>query len=153
MEAGAECLSSREIRRRVRQLPRERRKEIGRAIRNGRAVDDRRDAALALALAENLARKRRFWPWWVMPRRRPTGWRVWAWILHLAWMLGALAYACAVVLPSAWGALPGVWRWVVAGFLAYAWISMPFTIAWMLRIYWNAPEAARKNRALLTHNR
>jgi hypothetical protein len=45
------------------------------------------------------------------------------------------------------------WRWVVLGALAYSVIATPVTIAQMLRAYWNAPEAARKNRQLLARRR
>jgi hypothetical protein len=141
----------REIRRQVRQLPRERRREIGRAIREGRAVGDPRDAALTAAWAEQLNKRGRLWPWWIMPRRRPTGWRAWAWIGHALWMVAAAAYACVAVWPSVWPALPGIWRWVLVGFLAYGVLSLPVVLWFVLRIHWNASEAARHNRDLATH--
>jgi hypothetical protein len=152
MEARPRVLSRRELRQQLRRRPRDRRKDIGRAIRQGRAVNDPRDAALAAALAERLDKRRRLWPWWIMPRSRPTGWRAWAWIVHLGWMVGGVVYALVVISPGVWSALPGVWRWLLVGVLAYGAISTPVTIAWMLRIYWHAAEAARKNRELLAHN-
>jgi len=135
----------REIRRQLRQLPRERRRDIGAAIRAGRAVSDPRDAALAAAWAEQLVAKARGWPSWVMPRTRPTGWRAWAWLLHLIWIVAAAAWAWVYIWPD----LPGVWRWGILGFLVYGAISTPVTMSQMLRSYWNAPATARKNRELM----
>jgi hypothetical protein len=139
----------RDLRRRLRQLPRERRKEIGRAIRAGRAVHDPRDAGLAATWAERLDTNRRFWPWWIMPRTRPTGWKAWAWIGHAAWMVGAAVYAVVVAWPTVWPALPGVWRWIIVGFLAYGLLTLPVILWFILSAHWNAPEAARENRDLL----
>jgi hypothetical protein len=115
-------------------------------------VDDPRDAALAVAWAENLGGQRGSWPWWMTPRRRPTGWRAWAWGFHLAWMLAAVAYACVVVVPGVWDALPGFSRWLIAGFLIYGLLSLPVILWLIVRAHWNAPEADRKNRGLLTPN-
>jgi hypothetical protein len=74
-----EFASLRDVRRALRQLPRERRKDVLAAIRAGRAVNDRRDAVLAVAWAERLSKVR--WPAWVMPRARPHGMRRWLWLL------------------------------------------------------------------------
>jgi hypothetical protein len=105
-------------------------------------VNDPRDATLAAASAERLVRLARRSPSWALPRRRPQGWRAWAWLLHLAWILVAAAFAYYLLF--LW--LPGVWRWVLLGFIVYSALTTPFTIARVLRMYWNAPEAARRNR-------
>ncbi len=144
VERGA---SLRDVRRALRRLPRERRKDLVAAIRAGRAVSDPRDAHLAVAWAERLARVR--WPGWVMPRSRPEGKRAWLWLLHLAWIIAAIVVAIATLWPS----IPGIWRWIILGFFAYSAIVTPLTIAQTLRAYWNAPEAAEKNRQLVTLER
>jgi hypothetical protein len=61
-------------------------------------------------------------------------------------MIGAVTYACVEVWPSVWPALPGVWRWLIVGFLIYGLISLPIILWLILRTQWNAPEAARRNR-------
>jgi hypothetical protein len=139
-----EFASLREVRRAVRQLPSERRKDVLAAIRAGRAVKDPRDAVLAVAWAERLSKVR--WPAWVMPRERPHGKRRWLSLLHLTWAVGA----GVVALISLWPSIPGNWRWLLVGVLAYGTIVTPITIARVLRTHWNAPEAAEKNRQLLT---
>jgi hypothetical protein len=141
---AAESAPMREIRRRLRELPRERRKEIASSIRNGRAVRDPRDARLAVAWAETLEAKARRVPWWLLPLSRPHGWRAWLWIVHFVWLAAAIAYAYVGI----WPVLPNVWRWVALGFLAYSAVAMPFTFRLILRTYWNAPDAARQNREL-----
>lgn len=142
---SSETTSIREIRREVRGLPRERREEIAASIREGRAVNDPRDAALATAWAERLVLAARRFPSWALPLRcRPQGWRAYAWLLHLGWIVGAAAFAYHLVFLS----LSGVWRWVLLGVLAYSALTTPFTIARMLRTYWSAPEAATRNREL-----
>jgi hypothetical protein len=80
-----------------------------------------------------------------MPRERPRGKRRWLWLLPLAWAVGALV----VALISSWSSIPGIWRWLLVGVCAYGAIVTPITIARVLRTYWNAPEAAEKNRQLL----
>jgi hypothetical protein len=60
--------------------------------------------------------------------------------------VGALAYAYVRI----WSLLPGVWRWVLLGFLVYSAITTPFTIRQMLRAYWSAPEAAGRNKQAAT---
>jgi hypothetical protein len=136
----------REIRRRLRELPRERRKEIASSIRNGRAVRDPRDARLAVGWAETLEVKARRTPWWLLPLSRPHGWRARLWIVHLVWLGAAIGYAYVEI----WPLLPTVWRWVALGFLVYSAAVMPFTFRLILRTYWNAPKAARQNRELLS---
>jgi hypothetical protein len=138
-----EFASLRDVRRALRQLPRERRKGVLAAVRAGRAVNDPRDAALAVAWAERLSEVR--WPVWVMPRARPHGKSRWLWLLHLTWVVGALVGA----LIGSWSSVPGIWRWLLVGVLAYGTIVTPITIARVLRTYWNAPETAEKNRQLL----
>lgn len=132
----------REIRRRLRELPRERRKDVVSSIREGRLVRDPRDAPLAFAWAERLAAKGQRSPWWLLPLSRPHGWRARFWVVHLVWIIAAAVYAYVLL----WSLLPGVWRWVLLGFLVYSAITTPFTMRQMLRAYWNAPEAAKRNR-------
>jgi len=103
-----------------------------------------RDAPLAVAWAEHLTAKSRAWPSWLIPRTRPTGRRAWAWLLHLIWTAAAFAFAYV----TAWPSLAGAWRWVILGVLVYGLISTPLVLRQILRSYWNAPEAARKNREL-----
>ncbi len=43
----------------------------------------------------------------------------------------------------------GIFRWVVAGVLAYGLLSLPWILSLALRMRWNAPEAERRNRELL----
>jgi hypothetical protein len=140
--------SMRTVRRLLRQLPRDRQREIATSIREGRAVKDPRDAPLAAAWAERLVASAPRVPSWLLPlTRRPQGWRAWAWLFHLVWIVAVLAY----VYYQLWNGLSGVWRWVLLGFLAYTVLTMPLTfrtIRRMLRAYWNAPEAAKKNREL-----
>src|SRR5438067_2180523 len=88
---SAESASMREIRRALRKLPRERRKDVVSSIREGRSVRDPRDAALAAVWAERLAAKGQRSPWWLLPLARPRGWRGWIWGVHLGWLVGAVA--------------------------------------------------------------
>jgi hypothetical protein len=138
-----ESASLRDVRRAIRRLPRDRRKDIIAAIRAGREVKDSRDARLAVASAERLERVH--WPSWVMPRSRPHGKRAWLWLLHLGWIIAATVGAVLAF----WSIVPGLWRWVITGIYAYAAVTAPVTVTQMLRAYWNAPEAAKKNRQLL----
>lgn len=138
-----EFASLRDVRRAVRQLPLERRRDVLAAIRAGRAVNDPRDAVLVVAWAERLSKLR--WPAWVMPRERPHGKRLWLWLLHLAWIVATAAVALII----SWSSIPGVWRWLVVAVLAYWAIATPITMGRVLRTYWNAPEAAEKNRQVL----
>jgi hypothetical protein len=137
-----EKASLRDVRRAIRRLPRERRKDILAAIREGREVKDLRDARLAAAWAERLQHGR--WPSGLMPRSRPHGKRAWLWLLHLGWIIIATVGAFLIF----WSIIPGIWRWVAIGIYAYSAVITPFTVRQMLRAYWNAPEAAKKNRQL-----
>jgi hypothetical protein len=132
-----------DLRRELRRLPRERRKEILAAVRAGRAVHDPQDAALAIAWAERLERLQ--WPSWVMPRTRPQGKRAWVWSAHLLWIVAALVIAVLTL----WSSLPHAWRWPIVGIFAYSLLVTPFVMTKTLRAYWNAPEAAAANRRLL----
>lgn len=132
------------IRRELRQLPRERRREIAAAIRTGRAVADPRDAALAAAWAEQLcatAQRR----WAVLLLTRPHGWRAWTWIVYFVSFAGVFAYEWRTVM---WPLLPTPWRWLLVGILIYGAISSPLAIRKVLRTFWNAPEGARQNRRI-----
>ena len=108
-------------------------------------MEDPRDAALAVAWAQRLQQVS--WPRWALPRTRPHGWRRWLWLAHLVWILAAGAIAVVRV----WSSIPDAWRWLLVGLAAYTLVSLPFTLAPMLRLYWNAPEAERRNRELLSH--
>jgi hypothetical protein len=110
-------------------------------------VADPRDATLAAAWAERLVAFARRWPWWLVPLQRPRGWRARLWVIHAVWIGVALVFASAVI----WSTLPGLWRWIVVGFLAYSATTTPFTLRKMFRAYWNAPEAARRNREVAAH--
>jgi hypothetical protein len=140
-DSSSDAPSIREIRREVRQLPRERRRDVLASIREGRAVRDSRDAALAAAWAERLAAKAERSPSWLLPLNRPRGRRAWLWVVHLVWIVGAISYAYVRI----WSVVPGIWRWVLLAFLAYSAITAPLTLRQMLRAYWNAPEAAMRN--------
>lgn len=111
-------------------------------------MHDPRDAALAVAWAETLDAKRQTWTWprWVLPNSKPTGWRAWAWLVHFIWIAVAIAVADATL----WHSLPGLWRWVIVGALAYGLITMPLTLWRVLQTYWNASEAAHRNRELMS---
>jgi hypothetical protein len=141
-ETGVAIPSGAALRRALRDLPSDRRKGIGRAVREGRCVDDPRDAALAVALARRMQRV----PWlrWALPETRPTGKRKILWIGHAAFVLAALV----VALVFAWNSL-GLARWIFLGVFAYGVISVPWVLSVVLRMRWNAPEAERRNRELL----
>jgi hypothetical protein len=129
----------------LRKVPRDRRREIVNAIREGRAVNDPRDAPLAMEWADYLDGRRFTWAWprWVMPRERPHGRHVWLWGLHAAWVLVAIAIAL-------WSArLPSPLDYLVIAFFAYGAVTLPFTLRHVLRSYWNAPQAAAANRELV----
>jgi hypothetical protein len=132
--------SLRDVRRAIRRLPRERRKDILVAIREGCEVKDLRDAHLAAAWAERLEHVP--WPSWLMPRSRPQGKHAWLWLLHLGWIIVGSVGAFLTF----WSIIPGVWRWIAIGIYAYSAVITPFTVRQMLRAYWNAPDAAKKNR-------
>jgi len=127
----------------LRALPRERRRALSRAIREGRAVDDHRDAALAVAWARRVQAAP--WPKWILPRTRPRGRRAFLWLLHAAWLVVALV---AVIVVPFWRS-GGIARWVVVGVFAYSLVSAPWLLSLTLRMRWNAPEAERTNRDLL----
>jgi hypothetical protein len=135
-------LSGSDLRRSLRALPSKRRRALVRAVREGRAVDDPRDAAFAVALARRVQAA----PWlrWALPETRPHGRRAILWFGHAALLL--LAVVVAVVF--AWNSL-GLARWIVVGILAYGIVSIPWTLGVILRTRWNAPEAERRNRELL----
>ncbi len=131
-----------DLRRALRALPPERRRALARAVREGRAVHDPRDAALAVAWARRLQAV----PWlgWVLPRTRPHGRRAILWLLHAAWVVAAVVAADVVLIWRSGGIL----GWVVVGALAYSIVSLPWALARILRMRWNAPEAERRNREL-----
>ena len=131
-----------QLRRALRALPKTRRRSIARAIREGRAVGDPRDAELAVLWARRV--QDTFWPSWAFPRSRPRGRRAILWSAHLAWFLGVLAFGIASLWRSG-----GVLRWIVLGWVLYVVVLLPFTIVPVLRMRWNAPEAERRNRELL----
>jgi hypothetical protein len=133
-----------DVRRRLRALPAGRRRALVRAMRQGRAVDDPRDADLAAAWAHDLQQPRRTWPGWVIPRARPRGKRAWLWLLHTVWLTVAIVF----VVKSFWTSIGSPWRWIVLGLLVYSALVTPVVLAQALRLYWSAPEAERNNRDL-----
>jgi hypothetical protein len=40
----------------------------------------------------------------------------------------AEAYACVEAWPNVWHTLPGVWRWLIVGFLIYGRVSLPIIL-------------------------
>jgi hypothetical protein len=130
----AECFRA------IRALPKERRRELTRAVRAGRVVDDPRDRALAADWAQTFTDA--WWPRWLLPREQPQGRARVLWLLHGAWVIAALAYADVEVASFVHGAL----RWVVVAFLAYGILVIPPLLWFTLRVRWNAPEAERLNR-------
>ena len=127
----------------IRALPRERRRALGRAVRQRRAVDDPRDAELAVAWAQCMQRTR--WPRWLLPATRPHGTRDVLWGMHAIWV-------AAVIDTTAVGATwhrGEIIRWAAVGVLAYSVLSTSRLFRLILRTRWNAPEAERRNRELL----
>ena len=132
-----------ELRRALRGLPAKRRRALARAVREGRAVDDPRDAASAVAWARRIQAVPI--PGWLLPREKPHGRRAVLWLLHGAWIS---AVVVAAVLVPAWRA-GGIVRWLVVGAVLYSVASGQWLLALTLRARWNAPEAERRNRELL----
>src|SRR5204863_5320602 len=83
----------------LRSLPAKRRRALARAVREGRAVDDPRDAALAVASARRIQAVPI--PRWLLPREKPRGGRAVLWVLHAAWIS---AVVVAALLVPAWRA-------------------------------------------------
>jgi hypothetical protein len=127
----------------MRALPSKRRRAVVRAVRDGRAVNDPRDAHLAVAWARRAQAV--WWPRWFLPQTRPHGWVAVLWFLHAAWIL--VVVAAAIVIPTWRGG--GVLRWVVVGAFVYSIMSLPWLLALILRTRWNSPEAERQNRELI----
>ncbi len=131
------------VRHAVRVLPSERRRELARAVRDGRAVSDPRDAALAVAWARQI--QATWWPGWLLPRTRPHGRRALLWLLHAAWTFGtSLTFLAFLLWKSG-----GVFHWLALALFAYSILSIPQWYKLTLRTRWNAPEAERQNRELL----
>jgi hypothetical protein len=143
LDSRALDLSRVDLRRELRALSSERRRAVGRAIREGRAVDDPRDAALAVAWARRV--QVTWWPGWALPRSRPRGRRALLWLLHATWSIAVLVLALAAFLSQSHGII----RWAIVGVLVYGVVSMPWVLRFMLRMRWNAPDAERRNRELL----
>jgi hypothetical protein len=59
-------------------------------------------------------------------------------------LVEALVFAWMTI----WSTASSPWRWVFSALIAYCLISAPFSLRPVLRMYWNAPAAARKNRDL-----
>jgi hypothetical protein len=127
----------------MRALPPKQRRAIVRAVRDGRAVDDPRDAHLAVMWAQRV--QAAWWPKWFLPQERPRGRRALLWLLHVGWVLGAIVIVVVVPMWRGGGAL----RWLVAGAFAYSIVAMPWLFALVLRTRWNAPEAEHRNREVL----
>jgi hypothetical protein len=135
--------AGKDLRREIRSLPRERRRELGRAVREGRAVDDPRDAALAVAWAQRVQRSR--WPSWFLPATRPHGRRAFLWCVHAAWVIVVIV----ITLIGATWHRGEIIRWAAVGVLAYSMLSTTWLFRLTLRARWNAPDAERRNRELL----
>ena len=131
-----------DLSRAVRALPRERRRALVHAVREGRVVEDPRDAHLAVALAQRV--QAAWWPRWLLPSQRPHGLRVVLWVLHAVWVMVALATAGVVAISHT----DGVLRWLVLGLFGYTIAAGPWLFSFILRTRWNAPEAERQNREL-----
>jgi hypothetical protein len=129
-----------EVFRAIRALPKDRRRELTRAVRAGRAVADPRDRALAAAWARTFTDA--WWPRWLLPRERPRGRARALWLLHAAWLLATFILVGVEVASS----LHGSRRWVVVALLVYALVAVPPLLWFTLRVRWNAPEAERLNR-------
>jgi hypothetical protein len=131
------------LRREIRSLPRERRRALGRAVREGRAVDDPRDVELAVAWAQRVQRS-----WgarWLLPAIRPHGKRAFLWCVHAAWVVAVIVTA---LIGATWHR-GGIIRWAAVAVLAYCILSTTWLVRLILRTRWNAPEAERRNRELL----
>jgi Flp pilus assembly protein TadB len=113
------------LRARVKELPRERRRAIARALRRGEAVGDPRDAPLAIELAERTQR--------MAVKGRLTG-RL-AWATHVG-----LAFIVVVAIARD--------QWIHAVVLvigAVSWVGSRF---WLRRLVTNAERAELRNREL-----
>jgi hypothetical protein len=147
--AEAADLSGRDLRRALRALPRGRRRALSRAVREGRAVDDPRDAALAVALARRIQASSNLPRWLVhWPRERPHGRRAALWLLYAVWLVASVVLGLTLAAGHFWES-GGIVRWIFVGVLAYGVVSVPWVLAFTLRMRWNAPEAERRNRELL----
>ena len=124
----------------IRALPKERRRELTRAVRAGRAVADPRDRALAADWARTFTDA--WWPRWLLPRERPRGRARVLWLLHAAWLLAALV----LVAVETGSSLHGSWRWIVLALLVYGIVAIPPLLWFTLHVRWNAPDAERLNR-------
>jgi hypothetical protein len=143
MRAMIDASSGKDFRRKIRSLPRERRRELGRAVRAGRAVNDPRDAQLAVAWTQRMQRSK--WPSWFLPATRPHGKRAFLWWMHAAWVV-------AVIVTALIGAIwhrGEIIRWAAVAVLAYSILSTTWLFRLILRTRWNAREAERRNRELL----
>ena len=132
-------MTRREAYRAIRSLPKERRSDLTRSVRAGRAVADPRDRALAAAWARTFADA--WWPRWLLPRARPRGKARLLWLLHGVWVVAAVAVADIELAAGLHGAL----RWIVIALGVYGVAAIPPLLWFTLRVRWNAPEAVRAN--------
>jgi hypothetical protein len=132
-----------DFRRKIRSLPRERRRELARAVREGRSVDDPRDAELAVAWAQRTQRS--WWPRWFLPATRPHGKRAFLWCVHAAWVVAVIV---TTLIGVTWHR-GEIIRWAAVVVLAYSILSTTWLFRLILRTRWNAPDAERRNRELL----
>src|SRR4051794_4869741 len=105
LEPHALDLSRANLHRELRALPSKRRRAVGRAIREGKAVNDPCDAALAVAWARRV--QAAWWPGWALPRSRPRGRRALLWLLHATWVIVVLVLALAGFLSQTDGSSDG----------------------------------------------
>jgi hypothetical protein len=116
----------RELRRRVNDLPRPRRRALRRAIRRGEAVSDPRDAELAADVAASMQGLRRLAEW---HRRR------WVYAVHAFAILSGIVWL-----------LQG--RWLLGALLVGVWPYLLLTSLHLGRLADRAKASEDKNRAL-----
>jgi hypothetical protein len=66
------------------------------------------------------------------------------------WLVASVLVGLILTAGHFWGS-GGILRWVFVGALAYGFVSVPWVLAFTLRMRWNAPEAERRNRELLAY--
>ncbi|HKU58371.1 MAG TPA: hypothetical protein VJP39_02100, partial [Gaiellaceae bacterium] len=111
------------------------------ALREGRAVSNPRDAALAVQIAEHSVRAATRWPFrlWLFPA---TPWqRLWR-AAHAVTVVVGLALAARAI----WSAHYG--HWIVVGYVSLLLLSIP-SFVMIYRLLANAPRALEANRRML----
>ena len=114
-----------------------------RALRNGEAVADARDAALAVDLAREFQRKREsnaLFRWFTRPR---TGIRGVVHAVHMPVIVGLALFPLAI-------ASHGAVRWVLLGALCYFVVFWLFVWPRIVKPFENAAAAEQHNLELLS---